>query len=496
MARQILVNDLESGEVRVAVLKDGLLDDLSIERKNHRKYLGNIYKARVMNLEPAIQAAFVDFGGDRNGFLHASDVMPLYEDEPDDITAYQKRPAGRHIPIQDLLRSGQEVLVQVTKDGIGRKGPTLTTYLSIPGKYMVLMPSLARIGVSKRIRDIEVRRKLKAMIRDVERPPGMGVIVRTAGAGRTQDELQKDFEYLIRLWEQLERRAKSSQAPVSIYRESDLVIRTIRDIFTPDVEELVVDSEEVFERIDDFLAQLMPEFRDRLTLFEEDRPLFHAWNVEEQIERLFSHRVPLASGGSLIIEQTEALVSIDVNSGRFKREDDLEDTALAMNLEAIPEVCRQLRLRDLGGLVVIDMIDMREPQNRRDVERKMKSELRKDKARIRVASMSEFGLMELTRQRVRPSLKQETYAPCPVCRGSGYVKSMDSMVLKVLREVRAYARQEKSSTISVTVAPEVAAALLNRERSALLELEGRFDKRIEVLSDPHVRSEEVQMRAR
>jgi len=495
MARQILVNDLEPGEVRVAVLKDGLLDDLSIERKNHRKYLGNIYKARVLNLEPAIQAAFVDFGGDRNGFLHASDVMPLYEDDPEDITAFQKRPTGKHIPIQDLLRSGQEVLVQVTKDGIGKKGPTLTTYVSIPGKYMVLMPSLARVGVSKRIRDIEMRRRLKAMIRDVERPPGMGVIVRTAGAGRTEEELRKDHDYLLRLWEQLERRAKSSRAPVTIYRESDLVIRTIRDIFTPDVEEIIVDSEEVHGRIDEFLAELMPEFRDRLTLFEGERPLFHVWRVEEQIERLFSHRVPLKSGGSLIIEQTEALVSIDVNSGRFKREDDLEDTALAMNLESIPEVCRQLRLRDLGGLIVIDMIDMRELANRREVEQKLKRELRKDNARVRVASMSEFGLMELTRQRVRPSLKQETYTPCPVCRGSGYVKSMDSMVLKVLREIRAFAREEGASGIEIRVAPEVAASLLNRERAALVELERRFETRLEVLGDPHLHAEEIQLRS-
>jgi len=496
MARQILVNDLEPGEVRVAVLNDGVLDDLSIERKNHRKYLGNIYKGRIMNLEPSIQAAFVDFGGDRNGFLHASDVMPLYEDDPEDITAFQKRPAGKHIPIQELLRQGQDVLVQVTKDGIGKKGPTLTTYLSIPGKYMVLMPSLSRVGVSKKIRDVEVRRRLKSMIRDLERPPQMGVIVRTAGAGRSQEELKRDLEYLIRLWEQLERRVKSSRAPATIYRESDLVIRTIRDNFTPDVDELIVDSEEVYERIDDFLEELMPDLRDRLMLFDGERPLFHAWRVEEQIERLFSHRVPLANGGSLIIEQTEALVSIDVNSGRYKKEDDLEDTALAMNLEAIPEICRQLRLRDLGGLIVIDMIDMREAPNRREVERTLKRELRKDRARVRVAPMSEFGLMELTRQRLRPSLKQATYTPCPVCRGSGYVKSMESMVLKTLREVRAFARLQKAGHIEVTVAPEVAGSLLNREREALVELERHFDKEIEIRADAHARFEDIRIQGR
>lgn len=496
MVRKILVNDLEPGEVRVAVLEDGKLDDLFVERTNHRKYLGNIYKGRVMNLEPAIQAAFVDFGGDRNGFLHASDVMPLYEDDPEDITAYQRRPAGRHIPIQELLRSGQEVLVQVTKDGIGKKGPTLTTYVSIPGKYMVLMPSLARVGVSKKIRDIEVRKRLKRMIRDLDRPEGMGVIVRTAGAGLTREELEKDLNYLIRLWESLEQRARASRAPVTIYRESDLVIRTIRDMVTPKVKEIIIDSEGGYSRILQFVDEIMPDFRKFVTRYTGERPLFHEYRVEEQIERLFSHRVPLASGGSLIIEQTEALVSIDVNSGRFKAQDDLEDTALHMNLEAIPEICRQLRLRDLGGLIVIDMIDMREFENRRKVERTLKRELRKDKARVRVAAMSEFGLMELTRQRVRPSLKQETYVSCPVCRGSGYVKSMDSMVLKVLRDIRAFARQESSRGLAVTVAQDVATAILNRERESLMELERVFGKKIDILGDPRLRPEAIEIRPR
>jgi ribonuclease E len=496
MTRRILINDSEPGEVRVAVLDDDRISDLFMEREGHRKYLGNIYRGRVVNLEPAIQAAFVEFGGDRNGFLHASDVMPFYADDPEDITVYEKRPVGDHALIQDLLVNGQTVLVQVTKDGIGRKGPTLTTYVSIPGKYMVLMPSLARIGVSKKISDIEVRRRLKNAIRDLGPPEGLGVIVRTAGADRTKEELGKDLDYLVSLWESLRKRVQSARAPATIYRESDLVIRTIRDVLTPDVEELVVDSDEVYEQASEFLTEVMPSFRDRLKRYHGRRPLFHEFGVEEQIERLFQQRVPLASGGSLVIEQTEALVSIDVNSGRFRTESDLEDTAYKMNVEAIPEICRQLRLRDLGGLIVIDMIDMRDLAKRREVEQRLKRELRKDKARVRVAPMSEFGIMQLTRQRVRPSLKQETYTTCRACRGTGYVKSRESMVLKVLREVRAFVRQEGAKIVDVAVAESVAVAVLNDERTTLCELESRFGKKIVVLGDPGLGPDEVQISTR
>jgi ribonuclease E len=496
MTRRILINDLEPGEIRVAVLEDGSLEDLFLERENHRSYLGNIYQGRVVNLEPSIQAAFVDFGGDRNGFLHASDVMPRYADGPDDITCYEKRPHGRPPLIQDILEAGQEVLVQVTKDGIGKKGPTLTTYVSIPGRYMVLMPSLARVGVSKKIRDVELRRKLKTTIREMEPPPGMGIIVRTAGATRSRDELRQDLDYLVNLWEALVRRVNSSRAPVTIYRESDLVIRTVRDVLKEDIEQIVVDSDEVFERAGEFLRQVAPDMLDRLKAFRGDRPLFHAYKVEEQIERLFQHRVPLKSGGSLVIEQTEALVAIDVNSGRFKREADLEETAFRMNLEAIPEVCRQLRLRDLGGVIIIDMIDMRDLDRRREVERRLRRELRKDKARVRVLPISDFGIVELTRQRVRPSLRQETYVPCGACRGTGYVKSLESVVLKVLRDIHAFARKGGTEPIEVCLPPPVSESLQNLKRAALLDLEERFSRKIEILSEPGLLTEEMKIRTR
>ena len=494
MTRKILINDHEPEEVRVAVLEDGRLEDLFIERATSRKYLGNVYKARVVNLEPAIQAAFVEFGGDRNGFLHASDVMPFYADDPDDITSYERRPHGRHALIQDLLKQGQQVLVQVSKDGIGHKGPTLTTYVSLPGKYMVLMPSLARVGVSKKITLDKTRRRLKSTIQNFDLPTGMGFIVRTAGADRTADELKRDLDYLLTLWDSMVRRVHSSKAPASIYQESDLVIRTVRDMFGPEVDEVVVDSPEVYRKTREFVGEVMPELKSRLHRFKGDRPLFHEYRIEEQIERIFQHRVPLECGGSLIIEQTEALVAIDVNSGRYKKENDLEDTAYQMNLAAIPEICRQLRLRDLGGVIIIDMIDMRDLERRRDVETRFRSELRKDKARVRVAPISEFGILELTRQRVRPSLRQETYVACSTCGGTGYVKSIESMVLKVLRDVQAFARQDGAGAVEVTVPLRVADELLNQKRESLIELENRFDREIRIFGDASLKPEEVRFR--
>jgi ribonuclease E len=473
-----------------------VLDDLFIERAGSAKYLGNIYKGRVVNVEPSIQAAFVEFGGDRNGFLHASDVMPFYADGPEDLTAYEKRPYGRYAMVQDLLEDGQEVLVQVSKDGIGNKGPTLTTYISVPGKYLVLMPSLARVGVSKKINDDAIRKRLKAMIRELDPPQGMGYIVRTAGADRSKEELAKDLDYLIRLWTAMVERIRGSRTPAPIYRESDLVIRTIRDVLTPDVEKLLVDSREVLEQSREFLQAVMPEALDRVVLYDRARPLFHRYRVEEQIERIFQHRVPLSSGGHLVIEQTEALVAIDVNSGRFRKEQDLEDTAFKLNMEAIPEICRQLRLRDLGGVIILDLVDLRDVDRRREMERRLRSELRKDKARVRVAPVSEFGIVELTRQRLRPSLKQEAYVPCRLCRGTGFVKSVESMVLKVLRDIRAFVRQEGSRRLQVTTAEEVAVVLQNQKRAALLELERDFEIEIVVLGDPDLLPEEVRISAR
>ncbi len=493
MTRRILVNALEADEVRVAVLDDDRLDDLFLERAGAKTYFGNICKGRVVNVEPAIEAAFVDFGGDRNGFLHASDVMPFYSDDPADITAYERRPRGRPGHIRELLRSGQEVLVQVSRDGIGTKGPTLTTYVSIPGKYMVLMPSLARVGVSKKIRGDEDRRRLKEVIAGFTTPPGMGLIVRTAGATSDPGELRRDLEYLLNLWESIVRRVRASRAPATVYRESDLVIRTIRDLFDATVEEMVVDAPEAERRAREFLKEVMPECAGRVRAHAGPQPLFDQFGVERQIERIFQHRVPLPSGGSLVIEPTEALVAIDVNSGRFRTEADLEDTAYRLNLEAIPEICRQLRLRDLGGLIVVDMVDMRDPGRRREVEAAFLAELRRDKARVRMAPISEFGVVELTRQRVRPSIRQEMTVRCPACRGTGSVQSVESLVLRAQREVAAFLAAGGAGGVRLTVRPEVAEALRGPKGRALAELAARAGREVLVAADPGLAPEDVRV---
>jgi ribonuclease E len=493
MGRSILVNILKEEEVRVAVLVDGRLDDLYIERAGARSCLGNIYRARVVNVEPAIQAAFVEFGGDRNGFLHASDVMPFYADRPEDLMAQEQRPRGRCGRIEELLRPGQDVLVQVSRDGIGSKGPTLTTYVSVPGKYMVLMPSLARVGVSKKVHDDAVRRRLKEAIAALETPAGMGMIVRTAGADCGPEELRKDLGYLVNLWESIVRRVRSCRAPANVYRESDLLIRTIRDLFDAGVEEMIVDSPDVYERARELLADLMPDQGKKLRLHAEDRPLFECSGVEKEIDRIFQHRVPLPNGGSLVIEPTEALVAIDVNSGRFRSEADLEDTAFRLNLEAIPEICRQLRLRDLGGLIVVDMVDMRDPARRREVERVFLAELRRDKARVRMAPISEFGVVEITRQRVRPSLRQEIYVRCAACHGTGAVKSVESMVLTVLRELPGELRRNGGGVVEVAVRPEVAAVLKAGKKASVDDLAARYGRGIVVKADPELRPDEVRI---
>ncbi|MCU0728375.1 MAG: Rne/Rng family ribonuclease, partial [Planctomycetes bacterium] len=401
-----------------------------------------------------------------------------------DLTAQERRPRGHCGRIEDLLYGGQDVLVQVSRDGIGNKGPTLTTYVSVPGKYMVLMPSLARVGVSKKVSDEGARRRLKEIIAGLEAPPGMGFIVRTAGADCGVEELRKDLTYLVNLWESIVRRVRACRAPANVYRESDLLIRTIRDVFDAGVKEMVVDSPDEFARACELLLDIMPEHRTRLRLHEDETPLFESAGVEKQIERIFQHRVPLPSGGSLVIEPTEALVAIDVNSGRFRSEADLEDTAFCLNMEAIPEICRQLRLRDLGGLIVVDMVDMRDLGRRREVERAFLTELRRDKARVRMAPISEFGVVEITRQRVRPSLRQEIYVRCGTCHGTGAVKSVESVALTVLRELPGVLRKDGAGPLEVTVRPEVAEVLKEGKSAAIADLSGRYGRAVLVKGDP------------
>ncbi len=457
MKQEMLINVAQPEECRIAIVEDGTLEELYVERAGQDNYVGNIYRGVVVNLEPSIQAAFVDFGVGRNGFLHISDIEPQYfrqggydpgrlangsgprrapprnvdsavGDEFDEGGEDEaKRPRNARFggrprfkpPIQEIFRRGDEVLVQVIKEGIGSKGPTLSTYISIPGRYLVLMPALGRIGVSRKIEDEATRRRLRDIMLELNPPKGVGFIVRTAGSDRTKRELSRDMAYLLRLWKVIARRIKKLPGPAGIYEESDMIIRTIRDIFTADVDAIYIDEPTAHERAKEFLQLVMPRYVHRLQFYEGKEPLFCKYNLDEEIAKIHRRRVPLPSGGSIVIDQTEALVAIDVNSGSFRAEDSAEETAHQMNLLAAKEIARQIRLRDLGGVIVNDFIDMRKEKHRRGVERALRDAVKRDRARTKILRTSPFGLIEMTRQRIRTNPKRSAVRRVPKLRRVG-----------------------------------------------------------------------------
>jgi ribonuclease E len=519
MKQEMLINVAQAEECRIAIVEDGLLEELYLERSSQHNYVGNIYKGRIVNLEPSIQAAFVDFGVGRNGFLHISDVEAQYFRQggydpkkpilPDGSQGRSgegnggeggaRGGRGRNgggtrtrvragvrprikPPIQDIFQRGDEVLVQVIKEGIGTKGPTLSTYISIPGRYLVLMPALGRIGVSRKIENDDDRRRLRDILRELNPPRGVGFIVRTAGTDRTKKELSRDLAYLLRLWKVIVRRIKSTSGPVCIYEESDMIIRTIRDIFTGDVDSILIDEPQAYERAKEFLQIVMPRYVSRLQLYEGREPLFHRYNLDEEIVRINERRVPLKGGGSLVIDQTEALVAIDVNSGNFRTDGSAEESAYQLNTIAAKEIARQLRLRDLGGVVVNDFIDMRKERNRRGVERTLRDAMKRDRARTKILRTSPFGLIEMTRQRIRPSIKRSVYKECPSCGGSGQVKSAESMALDVFRKLMVPSQLSQVSRIVVTVEEEVASYLNNKKRREIVQLEQANNMEVQVVS--------------
>ena len=533
MKNEMLINVSQPEECRIAIVEDGLLEELYIERTNADNYVGNIYKGKVVNIEPSIQAAFVDFGVGRNGFLHISDVESQYFRQggydPDKPIEFGGRPPRRDEayrneeapqaqgeavglkdeeedfdedgprrpqqqrrgprfgtrprikpPIQDILRRGDELLVQVIKEGIGTKGPTLSTYISIPGRYLVLMPALGRVGVSRKIEDEDARHKLRDIMHELNPPRGLGFIVRTAGVDRTKKEISRDLAYLLRLWKVITRRIKKAAAPVTIYEESDMIIRTIRDIFTGEVDSIFIDEPSAFERAKEFLQIVMPRYVSRLQLYAGREPLFHKYAIENEIAKIHQRKVPLKQGGSIVIDQTEALVAIDVNSGNFRADDSAEETAYQMNQLAAKEIARQLRLRDLGGVIVNDFIDMRKERHRRNVERALREAMKRDRARTKILRTSPFGLIEMTRQRIRPSLKRSVYKECPCCSATGVVKTAESMAIEVVRVLMFAAQREGVSRVSVTVAEEVANYLHNKKRREIARLEDQGNMTIQV----------------
>jgi ribonuclease E len=660
--RDMLINVVEGEEVRIAVVRRGVLEELYMERSSTESHIGNIYKGRVTNVEPSIQAAFIDFGIGKNGFLHISDLHPQYfpkkhqprmpqqhhrrpqtppaarapqppapvappaaapppageaaaphavaadapgvtyqnapsealplppadavppfadagegaggataaaapangfEDAVDRVTAdpapaeaavgaaeaaaeaadagdvaededidpdapadfgsaynaefgddeefvdeYEggeiddghmkpmekvgrKTPRRDRPPIQQCLRRGQEVIVQVTKEGIGTKGPTLTSYVSCPGRYLVMMPGMAQLGVSRKIEDLDLRRELKRTLQELNPPRNLGFIIRTAGTEVSKKELQGDLNYLVRMWKVIANRIRTHKAPVELYQESDLVIRTIRDVFTDEIDRIIVDNEQVASRVRDFLSIVDPRSAGLVELYTGTMPLFQKFNVEREIEKINSRRVELPNGGSLVIDSTEALVAIDVNSGRYREQRDAELTAFNMNKEALKEVVRQLRLRDLGGVIVIDFIDMREERHKREIERLLANELSDDRAKTKVLRMSQFCMIEMTRQRVRPSLKRSIYMDCPHCHGSALIKTPESVSLDVMRRLAAGATRPDVARLEVKAYPTVAAFLLNRKRKALVDLEDKTGKRINITADDALAGDQI-----
>ncbi|MHC4311146.1 MAG: Rne/Rng family ribonuclease [Planctomycetota bacterium] len=408
MTREMLINVAESEECRVAVVEGGSLEELYVERTSIGSHVGNVYKGKVANIESGIQAAFIDFGIGRNGFLHISDLHPRYFTKSGGGRADNigRRKSLKQRPlIQDCLRKGQELVVQVTKEGVRTKGPTLSTYLALPGKYLVMMPWMHKHGISHKIEDEDERKRLRQILAQSKPPKGIGFIIRTAGQGCSKRDVQNDLKYLKRLWTAIEKRIDSERAPGELYQESDLVIRTIRDVFNSKISKIICDSETVVRKIRDFLAIATPRLKRRATYYDGNVPLFHKYRIEGEITKVQSRTVELKAGGSIVIEQTEAMVSIDVNSGRHRKPKSAEQTAYETNMEAATEIARQLRLRDLGGLIICDFIDMQSEKHRRDVEKVFRTAAKADRARSRILRMSRFGVLEMTRQRIRPSLQ-------------------------------------------------------------------------------------------
>ncbi len=483
----MLINVAEGEECRIALLNGDRLEELYVERTSTASHVGNIYKGRVTNVEASIQAAFVDFGVGRNGFLHISDLLPTYfGGKGEDVDEYVGKKMARRDrpPIQRCLRRGDEIVVQVIKEGIGTKGPTLSSYLSISGKMLVMMPGVAGRGVSKKIEDEEERRRLKRILTDLRPPEDCGFIIRTEAVDKGGDEIERDLRYLARLWDQIKRRRDSGPGPVELYTEGDLVTRTVRDVFSSDVERVVVDHPDVADRVRDVIRISSPKGPDRVEVYDDPVPLFSRWGIEHEIEQMYSRHVPLPSGGSLVIDSTEAVVTIDVNSGKMRDHSDAEMTAFKTDMEAAEEIPRQLKLRDLGGVIICDFIDLRYERHRRELEETLFENFKDDRAKTKVLRMSQFGIIELTRQRMRPSLKRAIYFDCPHCKGAGLVKTPESMALELMRRLAIALNDVKVSRAELNVCADVAFHLLNKKRAALTALEQRTNKAIIVKVDP------------
>jgi len=472
--KRMLINATQPEERRLAIVDGQKLMDFETEIEGREQRKGNIYKAVVTRVEPSLEACFVDYGEDRHGFLPFKEISKNY---------FREGASVRDARIQDCISNGQELLVQVEKEERGNKGAALTTFVSLAGRYLVLMPNNPRGGgVSRRIEG-EDREELKENLDQLEYPKGMSLIARTAGIGRTAPELQWDLNYMLKLWTAIDGASKSGKGAFLIYQESSLVIRAIRDYFTADVGEILIDTDDIFDQAQQFMAHVMPETAHKVKRYRDDAPLFSRFQIEHQIETAFSRTVNLPSGGAIVIDHTEALVSVDVNSARSTRGSDIEETATRTNLEAADEIARQMRLRDLGGLIVVDFIDMEESKNRREVETRLRDALRQDRARVQFSSISKFGLLELSRQRLRPALSEGSHITCPRCNGTGHIRDTESSALQILRMVQEESMKDNTAAVHVQVPVEVTSFLLNEKRTEITKIE--LKQRVTVLLVPN-----------
>jgi len=485
MTLRILINTARSEEVRAAVVRDGVLENLEIDTRLSHVIKGNLYKGVVANVEPSLNACFVEIGASSQGFLPMDDIAP---------DCYHEKPSGGGKPrINEVIKRRREILVQVSRDAIGNKGPALTTYASLAGRFAVLMPHDSSVGISRKLEDEKARRKLKEIVGKLAVPEGFGFIVRTAGTQQTKTALDRDLKGLLKLWKRVQKDSEKAKAPSLIHEEGDLVVRTIRDYYTNEVDEIVVDTEEARERARTYFKAVMPRTRAKITLHSGRKPLFTHYSIENQLESIHSRRVRLPSGGNIVIDPTEALISIDVNSARATREKSQEDTALKTNLEAGREIARQLRLRNLGGLAVVDFIDMSSRKHNRAVEKEVKEGVKQDKARVYLGKISENGLMEINRQRIKQALRLTTHRDCPTCGGAGSIPSPEFLAMQILRQIDIRTSSSNLAEVRVDLHPELADALQNQFRAELLELESDNDIRVLVCARPGMHRSEQQI---
>jgi len=506
MARKEIITNSNEDETRLAILEDGQLTEVFLERAQSRGLVGNIYKGRVSRVLPGMQSAFVDIGLERDGFLYVSDVLAEIEEFSSWMEGDEEEGGGEHKPrkrrsrrarerqrIEDLLSRGDEILVQVSKAPIGTKGARITTHISLPGRFLVYMPTVDHAGVSRKVPERSERNRLRKIIHNIRPKDIGGLIARTAGVGQNQQDFQDDMMFLIEAWEEIKRRSEDASAPKLIHKDLSVLLRLLRDVFADDFDHVVVDDETEYQRAVRFVGQLQPTMVDKIEHYQKKTPIFDFFKIQQQLDKALEAKVWLKSGGYLVIDQAEALVAIDINTGKYVGKRRLEDTVVKTNLEAVNEIVRQLRLRDMGGIIVIDFIDMEEKANEQKVLQTLIEELKKDRAKTQVLQMSEFGLVQLTRQRVKQSLERIMLQPCPYCSGTGRVKSLDTVCIEILREVKRLKGELNGNGVVIRASPAVTTALEHSERTMLQQIRAELQAPVSLLPDGHMHQEQFEV---